>query len=50
MLRTTQRLYRFVPAAGLAAVLAQEALRESGVPFSERSDPAFAQLVEADDQ
>lgn len=45
-----QALIAFVPAAGLAVVVAQRALRESGTGFSEYTDPAFAGLVEADDQ
>jgi hypothetical protein len=39
----------FVAAAGLAVALSARALRESDVGFSERTDPAFAGLVESED-
>ena len=42
-------LVEYLPAAGLAVVLAQRALRESAVGFSELADPAFAGLVDGED-
>ena len=48
--RTFERaLVEYLPAAGLAVVLAQRALRESAVGFSELTDPAFTGLVDGED-
>jgi hypothetical protein len=41
-------LVEYLPAAGLAVVLAQRALRESATGFSELTDPAFAGLVDGE--